>query len=138
MSSLDALRHSVLNGLFTAFNRHDSDGVMACMTDDIVFDAAAGPNVYGRRFAGASEVRAAFEGVWNGMADASWQCTSHCVFGDRAISEWIFRGTGKDGRRIEAEGCDLFRFRDEKICSKSAFRKDRPLQPAADVEAVRP
>jgi len=136
MSSLDALRRSNLDTLFAAFNRHDSDGVMACMTDDIVFDAAAGPDVNGRRFIGTKDVRAAFEGVWNGMTDASWQCTNHCVFGDRAISEWIFRATTGDGRRIEAEGCDLFVFRGDKICSKSAFRKDRPLQPAASTEAV--
>jgi ketosteroid isomerase-like protein len=136
MSSLDALRRSNLDNLFAAFNRHDGDGVMAFMTDDIVFDAAAGPDVNGRRIVGTKDVRAAFEGVWNGMADASWECTRHCVFGDRAISEWIFRGTGKDGRRVEAEGCDLFTFRGDKIYSKSAFRKDRPLQPATSAEAV--
>jgi hypothetical protein len=31
---------------------------------------------------------------------------------------------------IEAEGCDLFAFRGDKISVKSAFRKDRPLQAA--------
>lgn len=138
MSNLDTLRRSNLDKLFAAFNRHDSDGVMAYMTDDIVFDAAAGPDVNGRRFAGTESVRAAFEGVWTGMADASWQCTNHSVFGERAISEWIFRGTAKDGRRVEAEGCDLFAFRGEKICSKSAFRKDRPLQPALGEKVARP
>lgn len=138
MSNLDTLRRNNLDSLFAAFNRHDSDGVMACMTDDIVFDAAAGPDVNGLRFSGTEDVRAAFEGVWNSMADASWQCTNHSMFGDRAISEWIFRGTAKDGRRIEAEGCDLFVFHGGKIRSKSAFRKDRPLQPALGEKVARP
>lgn len=103
---------------------------MACMTGDVVFDAAAGPDICGRRLIGASEVRAAFEGTWTSMPDVSWQCTRHEVFGDRGISEWIFRATTKDGQRIEAEGCDLFTFRGDRIFLKSAFRKDRPLQAA--------
>ena len=48
------------------------------------------------------------------------------------MSEWIFRATTKDGSKIEAEGVDLFGFKGDKICSKSAFRKDRPPLPAAE------
>ncbi len=135
MSTLDARRRSLLENLFAAFNRHDGAGVMACMTDDVIFDAAAGPEICGRRLSGSGEVRAAFEAVWTTMPDVSWQCTSHEVFGDRGLSEWIFRATGKDRQRIEAEGCDLFVFRGDKICSKRAFRKDRPLLPALPSEA---
>lgn len=104
---------------------------MACMTDDVVFDAAAGPDICGRRLSGTQEVRAAFESTFQSMPDVSWECTRHDVFGDRGISEWIFRATTADGRRIEAEGCDLFSFRGDRICTKSAFRKDRPPQPAS-------
>jgi ketosteroid isomerase-like protein len=129
-------RQSLLQELFAAFNRHDGAAVMACMTDDIVFDTAAGPDICGRRLSGTEEVRAAFEGTFKSMPDVSWECTRHEVFGDRGISEWIFRATAADGRRIEAEGCDLFSFRGDKICSKSAFRKDRPLLPAAGEKAA--
>jgi hypothetical protein len=52
------------------------------------------------------------------------------VFGDRGLSEWIFRGTAANGTRIEGEGCDLFTFSGDKLSSKSAFRKDRPALPA--------
>lgn len=135
MSTLDARRRSLLEDLFAAFNRHDGAGVMACMTDDVIFDAAAGPEICGRRLSGSGEVRAAFEAVWTTMPDVSWKCTRHEVFGDRGLSEWIFRATGKDRQRIEAEGCDLFVFRGDKICSKRAFRKDRPLLPALPSEA---
>ncbi len=130
MPTLDATRLTLLQSLFAAFNRHDGAAVMACMTDDVAFDAAAGPEICGRRLSGTDEVRAAFEGTWASMPDVGWQCTRHEVYGDRGVSEWIFRATAKDGQRIEAEGCDLFVFRGEKICSKSAFRKDRPLLPA--------
>jgi ketosteroid isomerase-like protein len=130
MSDLDSRRRALLAQLFAAFNDHDADGVMACFTDDIVFDAVAGPDLFGRRFEGAADVRAAFERTWTDMPDVGWQCTEHAVFGDHGLSRWIFRATTRDGSRIEAEGCDLFAFRGERICGKSAFRKDRPLQPA--------
>lgn len=129
--SLDTTRRALLDTLFAAFNRHDAAGVMACMTDDVVFDTAAGPDACGRRLTGAADVRAAFEGTWTSMPDVSWECTRHAVFGDRGISEWIFRATTADGKRIEANGCDLFEFRGDKICTKSAFRKDRPLLAAS-------
>ncbi|MBR0955822.1 nuclear transport factor 2 family protein [Bradyrhizobium japonicum] len=137
MPDIDRVRRELLDTLFAAFNRHDGAGVMACMTEDIVFDAAAGPDICGRRIAGSADVRAAFEATWTSMPNVSWHCTQHAVFGDRAISEWIFRATAPDGRRIEAEGCDLFGFRGDKICTKSAFRKDRPPQPAANGSAAR-
>jgi ketosteroid isomerase-like protein len=127
MPTLETARRNLLEELFAAFNRHDGSAVMACMTEDIIFDAATGPDISGRRLTGASEVRTAFESTWTGMPDVSWQCTRHEVFGDRGISEWIFRATTKEGQRIEAEGCDLFSFRGDRICIKSAFRKDRPL-----------
>jgi ketosteroid isomerase-like protein len=128
MSDIDEIRRRRLEQLFSAFNLHDGAAVMACMTNDITFNAAAGPEVFGRRFDGHSEVRAAFERTWMDMPDVSWQCTRHAVFGDRGLSEWIFRATTADGKRIEAEGCDIFTFRDDMICAKSAFRKDRPAQ----------
>jgi ketosteroid isomerase-like protein len=34
-------------------------------------------------------------------------------------------GTGADGKRIEANGVDIFTFRDGKILVKNAFRKVR-------------
>lgn len=136
MSDLENKRLKTLERVFDAFNRHDGAGVMTGMTDDVVFDAAAGPEICGRRIEGAADVRAAFESTFAMFPDVSWECTRHAVFGDRGISEWIFRATTKDGSKIEAEGCDLFGFRGEKICSKSAFRKDRPQQPAKTDKAV--
>jgi ketosteroid isomerase-like protein len=136
MSEQQTRRQQLLVTLFEAFNRHDADGVMACMTDDIVFDTAVGPEMFGRRIVGTGDVKAAFEKVWADMPDVSWICTAHHVFGDRGLSEWIFRGTTASGTRIEAEGCDLFTFSGEKLARKSAFRKDRPPMPAIEVKAA--
>jgi ketosteroid isomerase-like protein len=136
MSELETRRQGLLVRLFEAFNRHDGAAVMDCMTEDVVFETAGGPELFGRRITGSAEVRAAFEQVWTTMPDVSWTCTGHSVFGDRGLSEWIFRATAGDGRRIEAEGCDLFAFRGEKLAHKRAFRKERPLLPALTVHAT--
>ena len=132
MTEFEQQHRELLVRLFAAFNRHDRAGVMSCMTEDVVFDAAAGPESFGRRIVGAADVGAAFERVWTDMPDVSWTCTAHNVFGDRGLSEWVFRATGSAGQ-IEAEGCDLFRFKDGKISYKSAFRKDRPPQSALPI-----
>ena len=118
---------ALLEALFDAFNRHDVDAVMSFMTDDCTFDGAAGPEVHGVRYQGRDAVRAAFADVWATFRDARWDDTRHTVTQDLGVSEWIFSGTRADGARVEAEGCDLFTFRDGKIALKRAFRKQRPL-----------
>ena len=126
MPDMTEIRLRRLEQLFAAFNRHDSFGVMACMTPDVEFESAAGPDIHGRRYAGAANVRSAFERTWTDMPDVSWECTRHTIFGDRGLSEWIFRATTVDKRRIEANGCDIFSFRGDLISGKSTFRKERP------------
>ncbi len=108
--ALTAQRRALLDRLFAAFNRHDIDGVMACFTPDIVFDAAGGPEVYGRRFSGSAEVRAAFVAVWTGFPDVAWHVGGHTVAEDRAFSEWRFVATTASGERIDVQGIDLFTF----------------------------
>lgn len=127
--NVDERRTRLIENLFEAFNRHDAEAVMACFTPGIVFDGAAGPDAHGTRFSGRSAVKAAFVAVWTGMPDVAWTVRRHMVAGDRAISEWLFTGTRPDGGRIEAEGVDLFEFDGELVATKSAFRKDRPVQP---------
>lgn len=120
-----------LTALFHAFNSHDVDGVMAFLAPDCVFDAVAGPEAWGRRFDTPEAIAAAFTGVWVAMPDAHWAQVGHFIANDRAVSEWIFSGTQADGQRIEAEGADIFTLRDGLIVRKQAFRKQRPLMPAA-------
>lgn len=42
------------------------------------------------------------------------------------VSESTFVATQPDGKRVEADGVDLFTVRDGKITRKQAFRKQRP------------
>lgn len=126
----DTDRLALLETLFAAFNRHDAAGVMACFDPAIVFDAAAGPEAVGRRIVGIEAVRAAFVATWTTMPDVAWTVRRHAVFGDRAVSEWLFTATTPGGACLEMEGLDLFQFAGGLIVGKSAFRKDRLPVPA--------
>lgn len=117
----------LLQELFNAFNRHDLEGVLACMTEDCVFEGAAGPEAYGARFIGHDAVGAAFAGVWKTFPDVQWANDTHFAADGLGVSQWTLVGTREDGKRIEADGVDLFTFRDGKVATKKAFRKDRPL-----------
>jgi len=121
---------AVLDAMFAAFNRHDAATVVALMTDDCLFETAAGPEVFGARHVGRKAVQAAFEQTWETMPDVRWDHVRHFACGDRAVSEWTFRATRPDGARIEVHGCDLFTTIDGKVAEKHAFRKERPALPA--------
>jgi steroid delta-isomerase-like uncharacterized protein len=115
-----------LQAFTDAWNAHDLDALMSFMSDDCVFETAAGPERCGTRFSGREAVRRAFEQAWLNFPYAQWQSGRHFVHGERGVSEWTFTGTKADGTRVEADGCDLFTFRDGRIAVKNAFRKDRP------------
>ncbi len=116
----------LLDDFARAWNRHDLDALMSMMTDECVFDASAGDQIAGERFAGRDAVRGAFSAVFEQFPDAHWGNARHFVVGDRGWSEWTFSGTLRDGRRVEVNGCDLFTFRDGRIAIKNSFRKNRP------------
>lgn len=114
-----------------AWNRHDVDAIMSFMTDDCVFEASAGPDVCGTRYAGRDAVRAGYAEVFSTFPDAHWGGARHFVQGDRGVSEWTFTGTRADGTRVEVHGCDLFTLRDGRIALKNSYRKNRPALSAS-------
>lgn len=122
----------LLQAFADAWNRHDIDALMAFMTNDCVFEASAGAQVCGTSCVGREAVRGGFEEVWATYPDARWDSPRHFVCGDRGVSEWTFRGTRKDGARVEVNGCDVFTFRGDKIALKNSYRKNRPALPAID------
>ena len=124
-SAADAPTIKLLDDFAAAWNRHDVDGLMACMAPECAFEAAAGPDVTGARHVGTAAVRRAYAAVFATYPDARWNHPRHVVAGDRAISEWTFTGTMKGGTRVEVNGCDLFTLKDGKIALKNSYRKQR-------------
>ena len=120
-----AITIEFLQAFADAWNRHDVDALMSCMTEDCVFEASGGSDICGTRYAGREAVRAGFAEVFTTFPDAHWGDARHFVNGDRGVSEWTFTGTRVDGARVEVHGCDLFTFRDGKIAVKNSYRKNR-------------
>ncbi len=121
---------ATLEAFSDAWNRHDVDALMSFMTEDCVFQTAAGPDACGTRHVGQAAVRKAFASAWELVPDAQWRNGVHSVQGDFGTSQWTFTGTAADGGRIEVDGIDVFTFRNGKIHLKNVFRKVRPNLPA--------
>ena len=115
--------HQLLDRFTAAWNAHDVDALLACMTDDAVFWAAVGPAPHGAQARGTASLREAYEAIWQTYPDAAWHDATHIVSGDRAVTEWRFTGTRADGTRVEVRGCDVFLIRNGRIAVKDTFRK---------------
>ena len=115
-----------LEAFFTeGWNRHDVDRLMTFMAEDCVFESASGSEVFGTRHVGRARVREAFARIFASFPDVAFGDARHVVAGDRGVSEWVFTGTGRDGKRVEVNGCDLFTFSNGKIAVKSSYFKSR-------------
>ena len=123
----DATTLKLLDDFAAAWNRHDVDALMACMASDCVFEAAAGPDVAGARHVGPDAVRRAYAAVFATYPDARWNQPRHFIAGDRAVTEWTFTGTTKDGTRVEVNGCDIFTLEGGRIALKNSYRKQRSV-----------
>ncbi|CAM3832999.1 nuclear transport factor 2 family protein [Polynucleobacter antarcticus] len=121
---------SNLEEFSAAWNRHDIDALMSFMSEECIFQTAAGPHAWGSRHVGTAAVRTAFESAWLLVPDAQWLHGKHFVHGNLGISEWTFTGTAADGSRIESDGVDIFTFKDGKILLKNVFRKNCPNLPS--------
>ena len=103
-SAMAEVTTETLQAFADAWNRHDVDALMSFMSADCVFEASAGPDACGTRYAGRDAVRAAFAEVCVSFPDANWGDARHFVSGDRGVSEWTFTGTRADGARVEVHG----------------------------------
>lgn len=104
-----------------AFNRHDVDAVMACMTDDAVFESTSPPA--GERHEGAAAVRAAWEAFFASSPTAHFEGEDVIVTGDRCVVRWIYTWTDADGTTGSIKGVDVLRVRDGKVAEKLAYVK---------------
>lgn len=121
---------ATLEAFSAAWNAHDIDALMSFMSDDCIFQTAAGPDACGTRVEGPEAVRKAFAAAWQAVPDARWNNGVHFVSGDFGTSQWTFTGTAADGSRFETDGIDVFTFKAGKIALKNVFRKARPNLPA--------
>lgn len=115
----------LLEAFGAAWNAHDVEALLSMVTDDCVFETAAGAEVFGYQFIGKDALRQAFPMAWQTWPDAQWLNPVHFVSGDRGVSEWIFVGTDRQGQRTEVRGVDIFELRGALIARKDTYRKVR-------------
>ena len=107
----------------TVWNGHDLDGILAMMTDDVVFEASFGKDPWGARVVGRTAVREFLEDMFRRIPDVRWDEIRHFACPELAVVEWLTTGTPRGGTRYEVQGCDVLALRDEKILAKRSYRK---------------
>jgi ketosteroid isomerase-like protein len=105
-----------------AFNRHDVDAVMACMTDDCVFESTA-PSPDGQRIEGQAAMRAVWEEFFGSSPTAVFEAEEIFATGDRCVVRWLYRWTDAAGKPGRVRGVDVMRVRDGKVAEKFAYVK---------------
>ncbi len=104
-----------------AFNRHDVDAIMRCMTDDCVFENTR-PAPDGTRLVGQASVRAFWEEFFARSPRARFETEDLVVAGDRCIVQWTYHWV-RDGKPGHVRGVDVFRVRDGQVAEKFSYVK---------------
>ena len=71
-----------------AFNRNDIDAVMACFSDDAIFDHAVGPGMFGTRFEGKEALRSVFLGLFEAVESVHWETLVVSINGNKAYCQY--------------------------------------------------
>jgi ketosteroid isomerase-like protein len=104
-----------------AFNCHDVDAIMACMTADCVLENTR-PAPDGVRLVGNAAVRAYWEEFFARSPQARFEVEELFAVADRCVVRWTYRWV-RDGRAGHVRGVDVFRVRDGQVAEKYAYVK---------------
>lgn len=116
---------ALLDEIQDGFNRHDVPAILSHFTDDGVWVMASGPTPpEGRVCIGKPEIGEVLSTRYGQIPDMRWEDIRHWIAGpDKALSEWVVKGTPKDGEPFAYLGCDLWEFRDGFITRKDTYWK---------------
>jgi ketosteroid isomerase-like protein len=112
-------RKRVVERYIEGFRTGDHEMILSCLTDDVAWEMPPYFELSGRAaFDGAIEHDAA-----PGLPDI--QLTRLIEEGDVVVAEGAVQAALKTGGRIDALFCDVFHFRDDKICRLVTYQVDR-------------
>ena len=117
------LKRSLVDAVGDAFNNNDIDAVMNFFAEDAVFDHAIGPNPYGKRFIGISEIRNVFSGLFKKVESVYWETLDCRISGNKAFCEYRRTARYKDGSEEEFLSVDILTFRGGLIVHKDTYYK---------------
>lgn len=104
-----------------AFNSHDVARVMACMTDDCVFENTR-PVPDGERFEGQAAVRHAWSALFQRSPQARFDAEEIFAVDDRCVVRWVYHWV-REGAAGHVRGVDILRVRDGKVAEKLSYVK---------------
>ena len=104
-----------------AFNRHDVDAIMRCMTADCVFENTR-PAPDGTRLAGQAAIRSFWEEFFARSPQARFDTEDLFAAGDRCVVQWVYHWV-RDGKPGHVRGVDVFRVRDGQVAEKCSYVK---------------
>ena len=114
-----------LDEICQEFNLQDVDGILSHFATDCVWLMARGPNSpEGRRCVGKEEIGTVLRKRYVEIPDMRWEEMCHWVCDEsKAISEWVVRGTPREGETFEYLGCDLWEFKNGLVVKKDTYWK---------------
>lgn len=112
---------TVIERFNEAFNRHDVNAIMNCMTDDCVFENTR-PSPDGTRITGHTAVREFWNGFFQRSPQAHFDTEELIAAGDRCIVLWRYSWV-RDGTPGHVRGVDVFRVRNGKVAEKLSYVK---------------
>ena len=104
------------------FNKHDVDGIMALMTEDVVFENTF-PRPDGERYEGQDSVRGFWKSLFGGSPSARFETEDIFAGGDRCTVRWVYHWVDDEGKPGHVRGVDVFRVRDGKVAEKLSYVK---------------
>jgi len=77
------------------------------------------------RFEGKQNVRQGLAARSEGLSDVHYENAEHFVDSESqtGISKWCLTGTGRDGKKLQVQGCDFYTFRAGKVVRKDSYWK---------------
>lgn len=105
-----------------AFDSCDADAVMACMTDDCVFENTT-PAPDGERLTGAAAVGGFWRRFFASTPSARFRTEEAFVAGDRAVVRWTFSWDEGPENRGQVRGVDVLSVREGRVAEKLAYVK---------------
>ena len=114
-----------LDEIQLGFNQHDVDAILSHFATDCVWLMARGPNApEGQRCVGKEEIGTVLRTRYAQIPDMRWEEMRHWVCDEsKATSEWVVRGTPREGETFEYLGCDLWEFKDGLVTKKDTYWK---------------
>jgi ketosteroid isomerase-like protein len=113
------VKKRVVERYIEGFRTGDHEAILACLTDDVTWHMPPYFELSGRSaFDDAIENDAS-----PGLPDI--QLTRLVEEGEVVVAEGAVQAALRDGGRIDALFCDVFHFRDDKICRLVTYQVDR-------------